>query len=110
MQRDILFLGNSTGIRLRNLKNKFNQQFMNSATASVTLLDENGSPIAGETWPKAMPYVSNSDGTYEIGLSSSIDIQDGQQVTMIVTAVQGGIVYRQETPMLCLRRVSSDFR
>lgn len=106
MQRDVLWVGNSNVVRVRKLQDVLSGNYLNAAQVRVTVLDENGAAVAGETWPKAMTYIAASDGGYQVALSASLVIADGQQVTLIVDAIQALTVGRWEIPMLCLRRAN----
>lgn len=105
MQRDVLWVGNSNLIRVRKLQDVLSGVYLNAAQVSVTVLDEDGDSVAGETWPKAATY-QGGDGHYAVTLSAALDIEDGQQVTLLIDAIQALTVGRWEIPMLCLRRAN----
>jgi hypothetical protein len=106
MQRDVLWVGNTNIVRVRKLQDVLSGVYLNSADVRVTVLDEAGEQVSGELWPKSMGYIAGSDGGYQIALSAELDIEDGQQVTLIVDAIQSLTVGRWEIPMLCLKRAN----
>jgi hypothetical protein len=105
MQRDVLWVGNSNLIRLRKLQDVLTGVYLNAAQVTVTVLDESGAQVSGETWPKAAIY-QGGDGNYAVTLAAGLGIQDGQQVTLVINSVQSLTVGKWEIPMLCLRRAN----
>lgn len=106
MQRDILWVGNTNTVTVRKLRSIVNDEFMQAAEVTATVVDEDGEPVTGETWPKSMARVPTIDGGYRVTLSQNLNIEDGQQVTLIVQAVESLSTARWEKPMLCLRRAN----
>lgn len=106
MQRDVLWVNNSNLVRVQKLRNLLTASYLNDAEVSVTVLDESGAQVAGETWPKAMNYEIGTEGSYLVSLSPALAITDGQMVTLRVNATQSTITARWDIPMLCLTRAN----
>lgn len=66
------FVQNSNVLQLLGTSNSLTAEYINDATVEVTVLDSAGNEVAGETWPKAMPYVPDSAGIYRCTLSASL--------------------------------------
>lgn len=105
MQRDVLWVGNSNVIKIRKLQDVLTGAYLNAATVTVRVLSEAGSPVAGETWPKTATY-QGGDGNYAVTLSAALDIDDGQQVTLVIESIQALTLGKWEIPMLCLTRAN----
>lgn len=105
MQRDVLWVGNSNVIRIRKLQDVLTGAYLNGATVYVTVFDEQGDVVGGENFPVTAAYQSG-DGNYAAALSSNLEIEDGQQVTLVIESIQSLTVGKWEIPMLCLKRVN----
>ena len=105
MQRDVLWVGNTNAISVEKLINGLTGEYLNTASVEVTVLHGNH-PVNGENWPKAMNYQPGSDGEYACTLADTIEISNGQLVTLRVRASQGGVIGLWNIPMLCLIRAS----
>ncbi|MER9355555.1 hypothetical protein NKI61_19995 [Mesorhizobium sp. M0514] len=77
----IVYVANTNVIELDGLKSAIEDEFVNDATVSVTVKDEAGAEVTGQTWPEAMAYVAVSDGLYR-GI-----IEDGVEMTAGTTYV-----------------------
>lgn len=106
MQRDILWVGNTNLVELTNLQHKKTGAYLNAATVTCSVINGSGNLVAGETFPKTMTYETGTNGTYSTTLSYSLDIEDGEEVTLVVTATQSQVRYERVVPMLCLKRVT----
>lgn len=85
----ILFVGNDTVLEVDVLKNELTGAYMNSATVTVSLADESGNAVVGESWPKTLNYVSGSDGTYRATLAYGMVLVVGRKYNAQVVADAG---------------------
>lgn len=74
---------------LSGLKDEVSGAFINIATVEVTLVDRDGTPVTGQSWPTSMPYVAGSDGVYRGTLSDSLDLTKFESYTAQITADAG---------------------
>ncbi len=63
--------------------------FLNAATVTVTLIDDEGNQVAGETWPLSMAYVAASNGIYRATLVDMLTVVKNAQYTAQVSANGG---------------------
>jgi hypothetical protein len=99
----VLNVGNSNLIEIV-LQDEVDASYINSATASITIVDTSGNSISGETWPVSLAYVASSDGLYRATLSSSIGIVSGQRYVGEITATASGNTGYWEVPILAETR------
>lgn len=103
----LIFLnGNSMVIELLALTDSVTEAFVNDATVAVTLVDDAGADVTGETWPLSMAYVAASDGIYRATMASAIVVTVGHQYTAKVTALASGTTGFWEVPVVAERRVA----
>jgi len=89
---NILLSGdNDNVLQLTGLKNGIDAQFINDATVTATLNDTDGTEISGMTWPATMTYVSGSEGTYQLLLDSTLNLQKNTLYTVHVHVISGGL-------------------
>lgn len=74
---NIVYTGNDTVLEVKGLKNEVTGAFLNSATVTATLVDDDGNQVAGETWPKTLEYVADSDGIYRATLPYTLSLAAG---------------------------------
>lgn len=84
------FLSNTNVIILDELTLASTGAYINDATVTVTIKDENDTELTGETWPLTMSYVTGSDGKYAGAVSSSVSVSAGDLLSCEVTATSGG--------------------
>lgn len=70
----ILFEGNDMVLEVAGLKNEVTGEFLNSATVTVSLADNDGQPVDGNAWPLPLQYVTDSDGVYRATLADTLDL------------------------------------
>ena len=63
-ESEVLFYENDNVLRITNAHNSLTDEYINDATVYVTLRDLNDNEVAGETWPKQLAYVTDSNGEY----------------------------------------------
>ena len=64
-EADVLYYANDNVLRLTGVSNALTGEYLNGlSTVTVTLMDTSGTEVSGETWPKVLGYVTDSDGEY----------------------------------------------
>lgn len=97
---DIIYVANTNLLQLQGLKNEQDSSFQNSATVTVTIVDELGANVPNQTWPLTLPYVASSNGNYEERLPSTVTLVGGRCYTAIIDAdAGGGLVGHWEIPL-----------
>lgn len=102
----LLYVGNDTVLELERLKNDLTGEYVNEATVSVTLVEHDGVVVAGDTWPKAMPYVPGSEGAYRTILSAGLALVANRKYEARIT-VDAGNGLRAAWTVACVARVRS---
>lgn len=100
---NILYTGNDTVIEVKGLKNEVNGAFLNAATVTTTLMDADGDEVAGETWPKALQYVTGSDGIYRATLPYTLSLAAGGRYVAQIS-VNAGAGLRASFSLPCVAR------
>ena len=91
------------------LQNEVSGAYLNSATVTVTLVDADGTEVAGETWPLTMDYVAASDGNYRATLTDTLSalLSSGVDLVAQITANGGaGLNGYWEIPILTATRTT----
>lgn len=91
---DIIYRLNDNVLELSGLKDAVIGTFLNAATVTVTLKDQDGVnvPSTGSpsiTYPITMDYVASSDGIYRATIQDSLDVNPNDTVIAEVTANAG---------------------
>ena len=81
-------------------------QYINTATVEATIIDSAGNEVEGQTWPLSLSYVEDSDGKYEGILDNTIELQSGENYTLIVDTVDGDSVGHWELAVKAVKRVN----
>lgn len=84
-----LYLNNDNVLELDALKNGLDDSFINDATVTCTLQDEDGTEVAGESWPISMLYVASSDGKYRCTLEDGLMLSNDTKYVAIVNVDAG---------------------
>lgn len=84
----ILYVGNSNVVELVGLKNSVTGDADEGATVNVTIQDEEGSNVTGQSWPLALSHTEG--GTYIGTLDSTLAIEESKCYVAIVTATGSG--------------------
>lgn len=100
---NILYTGNDTVLEVKGLKNEVDGTFLNAASVAATLVDAEGDEVAGETWPKALSYVSGSDGIYRATLPYTLSLVAGGRYVAQVS-INGGSGLRASFSLPCVAR------
>lgn len=82
-----------------------------TATVTCTVVDSNGTPVSGETWPLSMPHVGGVgpsseplDGVYRGYPSYNVDVDEDETCWAQITADVGGVRYYAKVEVLGVRR------
>lgn len=86
---EIAYLNNDNIIELEGLKNDATGAFINDATVTVTLKDEAGAEVSGQTWPTTLLYVAASDGVYRATLQDVLSLTEKERYFAEVSANGG---------------------
>ena len=84
-----LIIGSDNIIQLDQLTDQSDGSYMNAATVTVTLLERDGTEVAGDTWPLSMAYVSASDGRYTATLLDTLTLISNKRYQAKVVADGG---------------------
>lgn len=81
----VILLGVNSQFKVTGVQDPVSLDYIDDATVTVTLLRNNGDEVVGETWPKAMVFVPNSNGEYACALSNSLVANDGEVGAAVVS-------------------------
>jgi len=79
-----VFIGNDNVITLDQAFDLVEQEFIDAATVTVTLLDRKDVEIDGQEWPVAMGYVEESQGQYRAVLDDALDLTENQRLIALI--------------------------
>jgi hypothetical protein len=82
----IAYVGNTNNLELNGLKSDLEDVYIDTATVTVTILDDAGVEVTGEGWPQNMSYVTNSNGNYVLSLTHSVNLTSGKHYTAVIDA------------------------
>ena len=77
---------NSLEAEVKGLRAKSSGDYVNDATVSITLKDEDGVDVTGVTFPVSLSYVSGSDGIYRGIISDTSNLITGSKYQVIILA------------------------
>lgn len=83
------FVANTNVLDLTGLRNELTDAYINSATVTVTVKDEEGVEVAGQVWPLVMSYVAASDGNYRAFLADTLPFVAKAKYTAFIEANGG---------------------
>jgi hypothetical protein len=86
-----LVINSDNYITLEGLKDSTNNQFINTATVTVTVYSPANVALSGTSWPVTMSYVASSNGNYRGILPATLVVNKGETLTAKVTATVGGL-------------------
>ncbi len=93
-----LYVGNDTVFEITKLKNDIDGLFINDADVTVTISaagSEEG--VDGDTWPKTVGYVEDSEGVYRCSLPHELELVAGQRYAAAVVVDGGSGLYASFT-------------
>ena len=85
-----VYVGNTNLLEIFRLKSALDNSHIYDATVTVTIKDEAGTEVSGQTWPTAVDFVSGSEGDYYCILSEDLELTAGQPYIAHIDA-DGGI-------------------
>ena len=84
-----LYVGNDMLLEVEGLTDDAAGTWVNDASVTVTLKDAAGNEVGGDTWPKAMAYVTGTDGLYRVTLADTLGITANARYVAHVVADSG---------------------
>jgi len=103
-----LYVNCDNVVEVDELTNELTGNYMNAATCTFDVLDEDGVSVLAGTGGVAMDYVTASNGKYQGVLDSTTDLTVGETYTVVVDVVQGGIVDQRRWEVLACYRTEED--
>jgi 5-methylcytosine-specific restriction protein A len=70
-QAYVMFVDNDMLVEVDGLQDSSDDSYLNAATVTANLFDENGTLVTGQTMPISMSYVASSNGKYQ-GIFDSV--------------------------------------
>lgn len=83
------FVANTNVLELRGLKSAIDDTYVNDATVTVTVKDDCGVSVSGQTWPATMVYVADSDGDYRVILMNTLQFKAGKKYFAEISVMGG---------------------
>jgi hypothetical protein len=97
-----IYYKNDMLLEVSDLENETTGLNINNATVTVTLVDSTGANVVGDVWPKAMTYVTGSNGIYQVNLLNTMTLIKGARYTAQIAANGGaGLVGYWEKDLIC---------
>ena len=81
-------IGSDLLVTLTGLTDEDTGSLINNATVTVTVYNEAGVEVTGETWPVSLSYVAASDGIYTATLTSALVLSEQVRYLAKITAVK----------------------
>ncbi len=91
MQPLKVYTNTDSVLRIDGVQNQLNKQYINDATVTVTLMDEDGVELTGISQPLTMSYIADSDGSYQTTVSDSHEAEVGTTGTAVISVVSGSL-------------------
>jgi len=82
---DVAYVENTNEITLTGLQDEITNTYLNFATVTVTVVDNDGNPVAGTSWPLVMLNVDPT-GDYRVALPAALAFVNRAPCTAIVDA------------------------
>lgn len=97
-----IYLGNDNVLEVTDLTNEVTGDMISSATVTVTLTDESGVTVVGDTFPKTMEYVAGSNGVYRTTLIDTLTLaRNARYIAKISANGGGGLMGYWEKDLIC---------
>ncbi len=87
----IFKIGSDNLVEVDQLKDE-SGNFVNNASVTLTITERDGSPVVGDTFPKAMGYVSGSNGKYRGVVEQTLGVVCCRIYLAAITATIGATV------------------
>lgn len=105
MDVQTLYADNDMTLEVSSLRDEVTGAYINDATVTVSLADEDAVAVTGETWPLAMSYIASSDGVYRATLKDTLTLAVGARYVATVIADAGtGRRGQWELDFVCRKR------
>ena len=103
-----IYIGNDTSVSLNGLTNKTLGTYINNATGTITISDENGDTVSGVTFPLSLAYVANSDGDYVATIDSTLSLTEGKIYNGTVDVSVGSVDAQWKIQLMAQIRRADD--
>lgn len=102
----LAYVDNDNQLRIDGLRDA-DDTYINNATVVCTGVDDSdGNAVSGDTFPKALTYVSASDGNYRGTLQQTLELVDGESYTATITADGAGLQATFSVPFIARARTT----
>lgn len=91
----ILYADNDTVLEVDRLRNGLSGEFLNTADVSVTLLEDDGTPVDGVSWPLSLAYVSGTEGLYRVTIPYTLGLVPNRRYLAELVADDGPGLHSQ---------------
>lgn len=85
----VMFVDNDMLIEVDGLQDSSDDSYLNAATVTALLKDENDVNVTGQLMPVSLSYVAGSNGKYQGIFDSVVDRIAGDCGTIEITAAEG---------------------
>lgn len=102
-----LYVGNDNLVTVTGLFDRVLGQYVNAASVTATVLDQNGATVSGITLPISLAYLSGSNGDYYGTLGQALNIIDGASYKAVITASSLAGEALWTIPVQAINRISS---
>lgn len=102
----LAYVGNDNQLKLDGLRDA-DDTYINDATVTCTgVEDQDGNAISGDTFPKTLSYVADSDGNYRATLQQTLAIEAGVTYIAVITVDGGGLQATFRAPFVANARTT----
>jgi hypothetical protein len=102
-----LYMGNDMALELQDLTDAVTDTVQSNATVTVTLQDESGVSVSGQTWPATMAAVVGTPGAYRVTLPAALAvIAEARYIAVIGVVTSGNVHGRWEAPVVASTRTA----
>ena len=89
MATKAIYISNDHLLELRGMKNIAADAYIDNATVTAVLVDEDGVEVVGQSWPVTLSHVAESDGDYRATLEDALELTVGLAYTAQISASGG---------------------
>ena len=101
-----LWIGSDNSVSVTGLTNEVTGAYINDATATFTLCDQNGTNLVED---EPMPYVAGSNGNYRGIITDTISVSCGRdELYCVKVTIDAGPSYRDYREMSCCAMVRDE--
>ena len=102
----LAYVDNDNQLRIDGLRDA-DDTYINDATVICTgVVDADGNPVSGDSFPKTLTYVADSDGDYRGTLQQTLALEAGESYTATITVDGGGFQAQFEVPFTARARTT----